>query len=283
MKQLIIGLCGIVVLCHQAQAHEVRAYCYSGDNPGAANPLECYKVWAFEEDIITWNNRPEPGVLVATVNSTVWGCWYSFSSPALDQYIDSCVTNQHPICLRMKRQVQGGQPSYAVWEFYEKETGSPACQLVYNSQTYTPPTEDARVFEYDPDHPYNATYLWVCNYASPQRQEFFLRFNTPLGVEEKINPNRIRFLRATPNPFSSVARISYNLIAEDVGKLVILSVYDIAGNSVKKLVDTKGDIGYYEVVWNGKDANGNWATPGCYFYRLKVGEHTLTTKTLLIR
>ncbi|MBI4722873.1 MAG: T9SS type A sorting domain-containing protein [Candidatus Stahlbacteria bacterium] len=223
MKRLIIGVCGVMSLCYQAQAHE------------------------------------------------------------LDQYIDSCVANQHPICLRMKRQIQGGQPSYMVWDFYEKETGSPACQLVYNGQTYTPPTEDARVYELHPDDNYNATFLWVCNCESPDRQEFFVRFNTPLGVEEKSNYKEIRFLKSTPNPFFSTARISYNLITEDAGKLVILSVYDIAGDCVKKLVNTKEDIGYHEIIWDGKDANSKQATPGCYFYVLKVGEHTLTKKTLLIR
>lgn len=281
MKKLMFVGVWMLLLCQQVGAHKFRIYCYSGLAVGP-NALQCYKVWDFNENTIIWNNRPQPGVLIATINNVDVNYWYEFQSPELDQYIDSCVLNSHPICFRVKREIQG--PSNVVWKYHSKEQDLNLCpQLIVNNNTITPPADDARVYEEFPYTNYCCDYLWACNYDSPQRQEFFVKFKPPVGVEEDFSKDKTRFLRCSPTVFTAFASISYNLVPEDAGKPIVLSVYDVAGNLVKKLVNTSGTPGCHEVVWDSKDGNGNSVPAGCYFYRLKVGELTLTTKGLLLR
>ncbi|MFQ6092167.1 MAG: hypothetical protein ACE5OR_05720 [bacterium] len=49
------------------------------------------------------------------------------------------------------------------------------------------------------------------------------------------------------------------------------------------LVDEEKEAGYYTVIWNGKDRNGNDVASGIYFYRLEAGEFTDTKRMLLVK
>jgi hypothetical protein len=49
-----------------------------------------------------------------------------------------------------------------------------------------------------------------------------------------------------------------------------LSVYDVAGRKVARILDKPGEPGYYRVPWNGRDARGLSVASGLYFYRLTV-------------
>jgi hypothetical protein len=83
-----------------------------------------------------------------------------------------------------------------------------------------------------------------------------------------------------PNPFSGQTTISYQLAAE--GK-VRISVYNVAGQLVRTLLDEHQMTGRYSVAWDGKDQAGRKAAAGLYFYQMQTPDRTLTRRMALIR
>ena len=83
-----------------------------------------------------------------------------------------------------------------------------------------------------------------------------------------------------PNPFNPMTAIQYSLPEKC---RVALSIYDVSGKLVARLVNTEQDAGIHRVEWNGKDAHGKQAASGIYFYRLTAGKSTLSRKMVLLR
>jgi aminopeptidase N len=85
-----------------------------------------------------------------------------------------------------------------------------------------------------------------------------------------LAPNR-------PNPFRGSTTIGYTLPAD--GK-VTLTVYDVSGRFVRRLVDARQAPGNYEAVWDGRDSAGRKASPGVYFVKLEAGRGSPITRRL---
>jgi len=49
------------------------------------------------------------------------------------------------------------------------------------------------------------------------------------------------------------------------------------------LINEKLNTGFYEIIWNGKDDEGNSVSSGIYFYKMKTSDYSKTRKMLLIR
>jgi len=83
-----------------------------------------------------------------------------------------------------------------------------------------------------------------------------------------------------PNPFNPTTTISYTL-PQGTGNTVcgiratqhptVLKIYNILGQELRTLVDEKQEAGFYTVIWDGLDTNGNDVPSGVYFYRLTAG------------
>ncbi len=80
---------------------------------------------------------------------------------------------------------------------------------------------------------------------------------------------------ATPNPFNPTTRISFEL---SVSGPVDLSIFDVKGRLIERLVSGTRGVGKYDVTWN---ADG--LASGIYFYRLKAGSFTETRKLVLLK
>jgi hypothetical protein len=78
-----------------------------------------------------------------------------------------------------------------------------------------------------------------------------------------------------PNPFNPVTNISFDIPA---ASFVELSVFDVSGKEIMKLVNEQKTHGRYEVTFNA----GNLSS-GVYFYRLKAGEISRTMKMILVK
>ncbi|HET7693100.1 MAG TPA: FlgD immunoglobulin-like domain containing protein [Gemmatimonadota bacterium] len=82
----------------------------------------------------------------------------------------------------------------------------------------------------------------------------------------------LRLEQNFPNPFTpgvSPTIFTYHL---DADSRVTLSVYNLIGQEVVRLVDGPEDRGTHRVAWDGSDANGNFVPAGFYFYKLDAGE-----------
>ncbi len=107
--------------------------------------------------------------------------------------------------------------------------------------------------------------------------EFFDGIYT--SVDEQDQDNYIlRLNQNYPNPFSNHTIISYSL-AED--SYVLLEIFNIRGQRIKTLINKNISKGNHEVIWSGKNNNGNNVKPGIYFYNIKAG-NTSVTKRLII-
>jgi hypothetical protein len=105
-----------------------------------------------------------------------------------------------------------------------------------------------------------ATLAWVLLATPP-----------PLGAQTETRPG-FRLEQNFPNPFTpgvSPTIFTYHL-AED--SRVTLSVYNLIGQEVARLVDRSEEKGTHRVAWDGNDANSNFVPAGFYFYKLDAGE-----------
>ncbi len=89
-----------------------------------------------------------------------------------------------------------------------------------------------------------------------------------------------RLYASFPNPFNPATKITFS-IAEDAS--VNLSIYNVAGQLIRCLVNEYKRKNTYTEIWDGKDNNGNHVASGIYFYRLKTDSFSNSKKIVLIR
>ena len=70
-----------------------------------------------------------------------------------------------------------------------------------------------------------------------------------------------------PNPFNPETVIRYSI---PVHAQVELSIHDIRGHPVRRLVCSSQQAGTHAVCWDGCDDSGRRVATGVYFYRLSV-------------
>lgn len=83
-----------------------------------------------------------------------------------------------------------------------------------------------------------------------------------------------------PNPFSDITRIPFYVPA---ATRVRLSVYDVAGREVARLLDDVRLEGTHVHEWDGRNESGGKLTTGVYFLRMKTDFHEAVRKVVIIR
>ena len=86
--------------------------------------------------------------------------------------------------------------------------------------------------------------------------------------------------QAYPNPFNPTTTLRLGL---PVRSLVALTLYNIAGQRVRTLLNTTMEAGYYSVLWNGRDEQGQPVSSGVYLYRVQAGPQVVVGKMALAR
>jgi hypothetical protein len=88
---------------------------------------------------------------------------------------------------------------------------------------------------------------------------------------------------AIPNPLASLTRIAYGIPAGTSAEHVTLTIYDVSGREVTRVVDTERGPGVYEAVWDGSDSDGHPVASGVYNYRLVWGGMVESKQMVLLR
>ena len=83
-----------------------------------------------------------------------------------------------------------------------------------------------------------------------------------------------------PNPFNPATVIEYSLPSPGH---VLISIYDINGKLVRRLVDRDIEAGAHSVVWDGLDDRKSAQPSGIYFCRLCLDKTEATSKLVLLR
>jgi hypothetical protein len=86
-----------------------------------------------------------------------------------------------------------------------------------------------------------------------------------------------------PNPFNPMTTIAYGIPAAGGGAAVQLTIYDVQGHVVRQLVQGHQAPGTYNAIWDGRDGRGQRVQSGVFFYRLRIGSHSLTRKMTVLK
>jgi len=78
-----------------------------------------------------------------------------------------------------------------------------------------------------------------------------------------------------PNPFNATTMVNYQL---PVDGYVKLEVYNVLGQKVATLVDSRQQTGYRSVTWDASNISS-----GLYFYKLTAGDFTETRRMMLVK
>lgn len=84
-------------------------------------------------------------------------------------------------------------------------------------------------------------------------------------------------LSSYPNPFVEQITLQYQL---KEAEQVSLEIYNLKGQLVRSLLSTWQNAGNYDLIWNGKNSNGDRVGNGVYFCRMRAGEHLSTHRLL---
>lgn len=99
--------------------------------------------------------------------------------------------------------------------------------------------------------------------------------------EESPRPGLALYLHQNhPNPFNPRTKIGFDLTR---GGFIRLSVYEVSGRLVSRLVEQQMGPGRHEVVWDGMDRSGRATASGVYVYRLEGPGVSRARRMVLLR
>jgi len=107
---------------------------------------------------------------------------------------------------------------------------------------------------------------------------FVVRIIGTVGVKDEPLARSFHVFQNYPNPFNPETVIRFELPS---ALHVRLSVFDIAGRAVRKLVDEEMDAGLHEVSFASQ--GGSTLASGIYFYRLEAGQNIGGGKMILLK
>jgi hypothetical protein len=100
------------------------------------------------------------------------------------------------------------------------------------------------------------------------------------GTDATELPTRLVLGQNHPNPFNPKTSISFSLPTASSARLEVIS---INGRRVRMLVNGVVDAGTHVAIWDGKNAEGQDAPSGIYFYRLVTNDTEVTKKMMLLK
>ncbi len=102
-----------------------------------------------------------------------------------------------------------------------------------------------------------------------------------VSATPEMIPAALDLRAAYPNPFNPATTIRFNL---PIGaNRASLRIYDVAGRLVSTVFEGSVAAGDHEVMWRGKDSQGNEVASGVYYYSLEAGNVQRTRSMVLVR
>ncbi len=145
----------------------------------------------------------------------------------------------------------------------------------------------AKLFSGDIDNDGNGDVVFSSgSFATDKSQLFMIEHEEETIVVDvddnnlDVMPNKLNLKQNYPNPFNPTTAFYYNLPKSGTIELTIL---DALGRNILTIYEGYQRLGSHNVLWNGKDQNGNQVPSGIYFYRLLFGDQSITKKMVLNR
>ncbi len=119
-------------------------------------------------------------------------------------------------------------------------------------------------------------YYWLADVGT----DGLMSYHGPVEVQTKTLPVEFALYQNYPNPFNPTTTIGYSI--KDQGP-VHLSIYNIRGQLVRRLVDEIQFAGHYNILWNGRDDHGVRVPSGTYVYVLETESFKDVKKMVLMK
>jgi len=157
-----------------------------------------------------------------------------------------------------------------------RKTGADG-EFVELHQTTELSFEDTQVEE-------NVTYQYYVTGVYPSGESGISNIVTaivrPLSDNDIVGVAVTRLAGNYPNPFNPTTTISFDMASEGN---VVIEVYSVKGQLVRKLVNGVRGVGSYKVVWDGRDDSGRGVSSGVYFYRMVTGDYKNVKKMVMVK
>jgi aminopeptidase N len=113
--------------------------------------------------------------------------------------------------------------------------------------------------------------------------QIFNWFSGETDVKKYVStviPKEFNLEQNYPNPFNPITKIKFHLPKEN---FITLSIYNLMGQIIKKLMSEKLQPGIYEKFWDGTNNNGEKVASGIYIYKLKSDSYSSAKKLILTK
>ncbi len=161
---------------------------------------------------------------------------------------------------------------------YRKTGAAWSCIGTSETTSYTDFTVTIGEGSPDPYYTYSVTVVDTNNYES-LKSNVASTYGDPMEKRsdfgEKIIPNKFGLSQNFPNPFNPITEIRYQL---PKAAFVTITVYNVTGQEVAKLVESPRSAGFHSVKWDASNS-----ASGTYFYRIVAGNFTQIRKMVVIK
>jgi len=100
--------------------------------------------------------------------------------------------------------------------------------------------------------------------------------------QRAAGPSTYRLSPPAPNPVGAATTLRYTVPGGPAPVEVRLTVYDVLGRTVEKLVDGSRSAGRHLVRWDARDEQGRPVASGVYFCRLVADGRTVDTRKITV-
>ena len=104
--------------------------------------------------------------------------------------------------------------------------------------------------------------------------------STITDVAGQEGPKSFNLMDNYPNPFNPYTTLRYEILKDEK---VEITVYDLSGRVVRKLLNNVQKAGQNHIQWNGLNDQGMTVSSGSYLYNIQAGGHGETRKMVLLR
>jgi hypothetical protein len=102
----------------------------------------------------------------------------------------------------------------------------------------------------------------------------------PTGISEKKHTSITKLDLTAPGLVRNSTTIRFSVVNSGYGKL---DIFDMSGKLVKTLVNGNVNAGNHSATWNRTDNRNEKVSGGVYFYKLTVGNETVTRKIIAVK
>jgi hypothetical protein len=114
----------------------------------------------------------------------------------------------------------------------------------------------------------------------PAHLYFYPRANPTSVISRQDTPSSFALEQNYPNPFNPSTQIGYT-IPWPVS--VNISVFNLLGQEIRRLVHTRQPAGVYSIFWDGKNEARQTVPGGYYIYRIRAGNFVKAHTMILLK